>query len=184
MSFASSLHSPPLRKTSGKEPTAPNRIRGSPPHDDLATSPPDDEEEGWSKVRSGARGNASRTYERRMVRGERRLDHDTLDAPPRKSTAFRNQREGESQNWRRERPEGHPGEQMRDGRHDDSAEFLEGGDDGFRERGGGDGKEHSAEEFQAWLAKMRGQNKPEDTAEKPNDSTHENGISTGIVLRL
>jgi len=181
MSFASSLHSPTLRKTGGKEQTAPsNRIRGSSPNDDPATSPVDDEEEGWSKVRSSARGSASRTYERRTVRGERKLDHDPLDsAPPRKATAFRNHREGESQNWRSERPEGHPGEQMRDGRYNDSAEF--GGEDDFGESGGGgDGKEHSAEEFQAWLANMRGQNKPEDTPEKQNDSGHENGISAGI----
>ena len=191
MSFASSLHSPTLRKTGSKEQTAPsNRIQGSSPNDDLATSPPEDEDEGWSKVRSSARGNASRTYERRTARGERRLDRDPLDtAPPRKATAFRNNREGESQNWRSERPEGHPGEQMKDGRDDDSGEFQEGGEDGFGERrGGGDGKEHSAEEFQAWLAKMRGQNKPEDIPEKQNDSGHENGISAGTsfvrVMRI
>jgi hypothetical protein len=179
MSFASSLHSPPSRKTSGKEPSAPSsRIHGS-PHDDPDASPPDDEEEGWSKVRSSARGNTSRVYDRRTTRGERRLDRDPLEQPPRKSTAFRNPREGESQNWRSERPEGLPGEQMRDGRRDGSAEFLEGGDDDFGERGGG---EHSAEEFQAWLAKMRGQNKQEDTAEKVDEATHENGISTGISL--
>src|SRR5579859_4186342 len=111
MSFASSLHSPPLRKTSNKDaPISSIRSRPSPPNEDitLSTSPPDEEEEaGWSKVRSAGRGASTRGFERRGPRIERRTGRESLEGPPlsSKATAFRNVREVESQNWRNERAE-------------------------------------------------------------------------------
>jgi hypothetical protein len=190
MSFASSLHSPPLRKTTNKEPMLSSmRNRPSPPHDDitLSTSPPEEEEEaGWSKVRSAARGTGPRTFERerRGTRGERRVSRgETMDGPPPKGASFRPYREGESQNWRSERAELQALDQARNGRREDRAETLE--DDDFG-GGGGAGKEHSAAEFQAWINRMRGTNpKPEETTEQtPNEVAHENGNSTGIIIRL
>jgi len=190
MSFASSLHSPPLRKTFNKDaPISSIRSRPSPPHDDitLSTSPPEEEEEaGWSKVRSVGRGGLTRGFERRGApRGDRRTGREPLEAPPSiKSTAFRNFKEGESQNWRNERAELQNYEQTRGGRRDDRTDFLE---EEF-DVGGGNGKEHSAAEFQAWIAKMRGGNpKPESTIEaqnNDNDDGSRNGISNGIMAYL
>ena len=138
MSFASSLHSPPLRKSGNKESVVPSsRNRPSPPSDDIAppASPQEEEEEGWSKVRSGARGNSSRGFEKRGVRGERRGGRESFDGPPAKGTGFRNHREGESQNWRSERAEPQSTEQTRNGRYEERAEFL----DEEEEFGGGGG---------------------------------------------
>jgi hypothetical protein len=185
MSFASSLHSPPLRKPGNKDSVAPSsRNRPSPPSDDIAlsTSPQEEEEEGWSKVRSTARGNASRGSERRGVRGERRGGRESLDGPPAKGTGFRNYREGESQNWRSERAEPQSTEHMRNGRHEERVEFLE--EEGELVGGGGGdtagGNEHSAAEFEAWITKMRGGNpKSEEFNETPNEDNHENEASIG-----
>ena len=187
MSFASSLHSPPLRKSGNKESVVPSsRNRPSPPNDDIAlpTSPQEEEEEGWSKVRSAARGNSSRGFEKRGVRGERRGGRESFDGPPAKGTGFRNHREGESQNWRSERAEPQSTEQTRNGRYEERAEFLE-EEEEFGGGGGGDtagGKEHSAEEFQAWITKMRGGNpKSEEVNDTPNEDNHENGASIGDI---
>ena len=180
MSFASSLHSPPLRKSGNKDSVVPSsRNRPSPPTDDIApsTSPQEEEEEGWSKVRSGARGNSSRGFEKRSVRGERRGGRETFDGPPAKGTGFRNHREGESQNWRSERAEPQSTEQTRNGRYEERAEFLE-----EEEEFGGSagGKGHSAEEFEAWITKKRGGNpKSEEVNETPNQDDHQNGASVG-----
>ena len=193
MSFASSLHSPPLRKTINKDTTiSAIRSRPSPPHDDitLSTSPPEDEDEaGWSKVRSAGRGGATRGFERRGSRPERKTVRESLDVPPlsTKTTAFRNFKETESQNWRNERAEFQSYEQTRGGRRDDRAEFLD--DEEFdggslSGGGGGNGKEHSAAEFQAWIAKMRGGNpKSENTVEVQNNDNDgpRNGVSNGIM---
>ncbi len=132
MSFASSLHSPPLRKSGNKDSVAPSsRNRPSPPNEEIApsTSLQDEEEEGWSKVRSAARGNSSRGFERRGMRGERRGGRESFDGLPAKGTSFRNHREGESQNWRSERAEHQSTEQTRNGRYEERAEFLEEGED-------------------------------------------------------
>ena len=181
MSFASSLHSPPSRKSGNKDSVvAATRTRSSPPDDDssIPTSPQDEEEEGWSKVRSAARGNSSRGFERRGMRGERRGGRETLDGPPPKATSFRNHREGESQNWRNERLEPPSSEYTRNGGNEERAEFLE--EEAF---GGGGGKGHSAEEFQAWITKMRGGNpKAEEANETQNDAALENGASTGYLM--
>ena len=48
--------------------------------------------------------------------------------------------------------------------------------------GGGSagGKEHSAEEFQAWITKMRGGNpKSEEVDDAPNEDNQQNGASIG-----
>jgi hypothetical protein len=188
MSFASSLHSPPLRKSGNKElAVSSNRNRTSPPHDDivLPSSPNDDEEEGWSKVRSAARGNSSRGFERRNVRAERRGARESFDGPPAKGTSFRNHREGESQNWRSERMESQSFEQTRNGRNEERAGFLEEEEFGGGGAGGGagGGEGHSAEEFQAWITKMRGGNpKSEEVDEPQNDTSHENGAPIGISV--
>jgi hypothetical protein len=204
MSFASSLHSPPLRKSVNKESTISSvRSRTSPPQNDAipATSPPEEEEEpGWNKVRSAARGNTSRGFERRGLRGERgergersdrgergergergdrRAPRESFDGPPAKSTSFRNHREGESQNWRSERAELAASEYARNGRPEQS-DFL--GEEEEFGGGGGSGKEHSAEEFQAWITKMRGGNaKSEEVSETQNNGSLENGTSNGII---
>jgi hypothetical protein len=186
MSFASSLHSPPLRKTSNKDASLPSvRNRPSPPHDNLtlSTSPPEeDEEAGWNKVRSAPRGaHSSRGLERRGGRAERKGGRDTFELPPPKSTSFRNYKEGESQNWRSERTELQSSEQ-RNGRREERADFLS--EEEFGGGGGGDGKEHSAAEFQAWITKMRGGNvKAEETTDAHNDGAHHNGTSNGSDLQ-
>jgi hypothetical protein len=192
MSFASSLHSPPLRKTANKDYMLPSmRNRPSPPHDDIAlsTSPPEEEEEaGWSKVRSAGRGNSTRGLERRAPRSERRIGREPLESPPlSKGTAFRNYREGESQNWRNERAEAQSYEQTKSGRRDDRTEFLEEEDfdRGGLSVGGGEGKEHSAAEFQAWITKMRGGNpKSENSVEtqKNDNDLRRNSVTNGIGL--
>jgi hypothetical protein len=177
MSFASSLHSPPSRKSGNKDSVvAATRTRSSLPDDDISipTSPQDEEEEGWSKVRSATRG---RGFERRGMRGERRGGRETLDGQPPKATSFRNHREGESQNWRNERSEPPSLEYTRNGRNEERAEFLD--EETF---GGGGGKEHSAEEFQEWITKMRGGNpKAEEANETQNDAALENEASTGYI---
>src|SRR5271163_589473 len=182
MSFASSLHSPPLRKPGSKETTSSSvRTRSSPPEEEttLSTSPPDeDEEAGWSKVRSGPRGNAVKSFERRGIRGERgergersersersdrsdrRGARESYEVANAKSTAFRNHREGDSQNWRSDRVEP-VGDTGRNGGQEEKADSLEEDDEFARGRSGG--KEHSAAEFQEWIAKMRGNPKTEDT---------------------
>jgi len=192
MSFASSLHSPPLRKPGSKETTSSSvRTRSSPPNEEtpLSTSPPDeDEEAGWSKVRSGPRGNALKSFERRGVRGERteraeRSDRSDRRAPREsyeganvKSTAFRNHKEGDSQNWRSDRVD--PVGDTRNGGQEERADFLEEEDEFSRGRSGG--KQHSAEEFQEWIAKMRGGNsKTEDTSAKHDNPADEIGASVG-----
>ena len=190
MSFASSLHSPPLRKSNNKDSMLSSaRNRTSPPQDDTvpATSPPEEEDEpGWNKVRSAARGNTSRGSERRGLRGDRsergdrRGPRESFDGPPVKSTTFRNHREGESHNWRSERPDPTSPEYTRNGRPDQS-EFL--GEE--EEFGGGSerGKEHSAEEFQEWITKMRGGNaKTEEFNEPQKNDGVENGTSIGIII--
>ena len=182
MSFASSLHSPPLRKPGNKDAVVPStRNRPSPPYDDATppTSLQDEEEEGWSKVRSAARANSSRGFDRRGVRGERRGGRESLDgAPPPKGTSFRNHREGESQNWRSERSEIQAMEQSKNGQQE---EFLE-GEETFGEGGG---KGHSAEEFQAWITKMRsGNSKAEEVNETQNEPVHENGNSIGQLYAV
>ena len=186
MSFASSLHSPPLRKSGNKDSAAPSRNRPSPPNEDIApsASPQDEEEEGWSKVRSAARGNSSRGFERRGIRGERRGGRESFDGVPAKSTSFRNHREGESQNWRSERAEPQSTEQTRNGRYEERAEFLEeeeeSGGGGAADGGRPGVKEHSAEDFQAWITKMRSGNpKSEEVSDTPNEDNHQNGVSTG-----
>ena len=183
MSFASSLHSPPLRKSGNKDSVVPSsRNRPSPPNDDVAvpTSPQEEEEEGWSKVRSAARGNSSRGFERRGGKGERRGGRESFDGPPAKGTGFRNHREGESQNWRNERAEPHSTEQTRNGKCEERTEFLE-EEEGFGGGGGSAGsKEHSAEEFQAWITKMRGGNpKSEEVNDTPNENSDQNVSSIG-----
>jgi len=182
MSFASSLHSPPLRKSGNKDSVVPSsRNRPSSPNDDVVATPSaqEEEEEGWSKVRSTARGNSSRGFERRGVRGERRGGRESFDGPPAKSTGFRNHREGESQNWRSERAETQSTEQTRNGRYEERAEFLE-EEEEFGGGGSAGGKEHSAEEFQAWIAKMRGGNpKSEEVNDTPDEDNHQNGGSIG-----
>jgi hypothetical protein len=190
MSFASSLHSPPLRKTVNKDSMLPSmRSRPSPPHDDIAlsTSPPEEEEEpGWSKVRSAGRGNSTRGLERRGPRTDRRIGREALEVPPlSKTTAFRNYREGESQNWRNERAEVQSYEQTKGARRDDRTEHLEDEefDRGGLSAGGGDGKEHSAAEFQAWITKMRGRNpKSENSVEtqKIDNDPPSNSVANGI----
>ena len=199
MSFASSLHSPPLRKSVNKDSTISSvRSRASPPQNDAipVASPPEEEEEpGWNKVRSATRGNTSRGFERRGLRGERgdrgergergergdrRAPRESFDGPPAKSTSFRNHREGESQNWRSERAELSASEYARNGRPEQS-DFL--GEEEEFGGGGGSGKEHSAEEFQAWITKMRGGNaKSEEVAETQNNGSLENGTSNGTSL--
>jgi len=196
MSFASSLHSPPLRKTMNKDSTlSSSRNRTSPPQEDAvpATSPPEEEEEpGWNKVRSATRGNTSRGFEKRALRGERgergdrsergerRGPRESFDGPPAKATSFRNQREGESQNWRSERPEPSSSDYARNGRPEQS-DFL--GEDEEFGGGGTSGKGHSAEEFQAWITKMRGANvKVEEVNETEKNGGLENGTSNGIIL--
>jgi hypothetical protein len=196
MSFASSLHSPPLRKSVNKDTTlSSSRNRTSPPQDDAVPvlSPPEEEEEpGWNKVRSAARGNASRGFERRGLRGERgergersergdrRGPRESFDGPPAKATSFRNHREGESQNWRSERLDPSSSEHARNGRPEQS-DFL--GQDEEFDGGGGSGKEHSAEEFQAWITKMRGGNaKAEEVDETQKNGGLGNGTSSGIIL--
>jgi len=193
MSFASSLHSPPLRKSVNKDSTISSvRSRTSPPQNDAvpATSPPEEEDEpGWNKVRSAARGNTSRGFERRGLRGERgergergdrRAPRESFDGPPAKSTSFRNHREGESQNWRSERADLSSSEYARNGRPEQS-DFL--GEEEEFGGGGGSGKEHSAEEFQAWITKMRGGNaKSEEAPETEKNGGLENGTSNGIIL--
>jgi hypothetical protein len=184
MSFASSLHSPPLRKSTNRDSILSSaRNRSSPPNDDAAlpASPPDDDEEaGWSKVRSGARGNTSRGFERRAMRGERRGGRDSYEGLPSKNTSFRNNREGESQNWRSERLEPASVDQTRNDTQE-HPEFLE--DDGEFGGAGNGGREHSAEEFQAWITKMRGGNvKSEERIEAQNEPNLQNGTSIGIFL--
>lgn len=185
MSFASSLHSPPLRKISNKDPLSSSvRNRPSPPHEDvgLSTSPPEEEEPGWSKVRSAGRGgHPTRGIERRGGRADRRGGRETFENPPPKSTSFRNFKEGESQNWRSERAELRAMEE-RNGRREERADFLEEEEFGGG-GGGGEGKEHSAAEFQAWITKMRGGNpKSDEAGETQNDEGHENGASIGISI--
>jgi hypothetical protein len=180
MSFSSSLHSPPLRKSGNKDSLLPAvRTRPSPPHDEVAlsTSPPEEEEEaGWSKVRSTGRLTASRGFERRGVRGERRAARESYDGAPPKTTTFRNHREGESQNWRSERPEPQNMEQGRNEEREERADLLE--EEDF---GGGGGKEHSAAEFQAWITKMRGaKEKSEEPPEPQDEKSLENGTSLGM----
>jgi hypothetical protein len=179
MSFASSLHSPSLRK-SNKDPTASStRNRSSLLEDEIAfsASPQEDEEEaGWSKVRSSARGNSSRGFDKRGARGERKGGRESYDGVLPKGANFRNNREGESQNWRGERTDP---QSTHDGRQEDYVEFLE-KDGDFGESGGG-GREHSAEEFQEWITKMRGGNiKPDEVIDTQNDTGLQNGSSNGI----
>ena len=190
MSFASSLHSPPLRKTANKDSMLPSmRNRPSPPHDDIAlsASPLDEEEEaGWSKVRSAGRGHSTRGLERRGPRSDRKTGREALEGLPlSKGTAFRNYKEGESQNWRNERAEFQSYEQAKSGRRDDRAELLEEEefDRGGLAAGGGEGKEHSAAEFQAWITKMRGGNpKSENSVETQNvdNDPQRNSVTNGI----
>jgi hypothetical protein len=175
MSFASSLHSPPLRKSNNKDSVLPSlRNRPSPPSEDLtlSTSPPEEEDEpGWNKVRSTTRGNAVRGFDRdrRSGRPERRPARDSfVEGPPPKSTAFRGAREGDSQNWRSDRTEPRNLESLRNGRRDEQ-ETLDDDDTFGGGGGGGGGGQHSAEEFQEWIAKMRG--KP---AEAPKDVEDDN----------
>jgi len=201
MSFASSLHSPPTRKTGNKEPIgSSSRIRSSPPHDEgpQPTSPQDDEEAGWSTVRSAGRGNSSRGFERRGMRGERsergdrvergeradrgergerRGGRESYDGAPPKSTSFRSVREGESHNWRSERSQQEATANSRNGKYDERAEFLE-DEETF---GGGGGQGHSAEDFQEWISKMRGGNpkSEEEVQEAKDDTALENGSSIG-----
>jgi hypothetical protein len=160
MSFASSLHSPPPRKSStNKDPatTATLALRNrSPPQEDglLSASPPeDDDEPGWSKVRSGNRATVARGFEKRSTRG--RATREGYESLPVKVTAFKGHKEGESQNWR---SEPRTLEQQN-----------EEGEEGFGDSGGGG--EHSAEEFQAWIANMR--RKPEE--QKEDVPTFEDG---------
>lgn len=182
MSFASSLHSPPLRKSGNKEGIVSSaRNRSSLVEEEIAlsTSPQEEEEEaGWSKVRSTARGNASRGFDKRGTRGERRGGRESYDGTLPKGSSFRSNREGESQNWRGERTESQALQSTYDGRQEDHAEFLE--EDGdFGESGGG-GKKHSAEEFQAWITKMRGGNaKSDEVDDTQNDTDLQNGSSIG-----
>jgi len=184
MSFASSLHSPPLRKSNTKEPSLSSiRNRSSPPHEDaiLSTSPPEEEEEpGWSKVRSSARGSAMRGFDRdrRGGRGDRRPPRESFDGLPAKSTSFKAAREGESQNWRSERSDPKDFESGRNGSREES-ETLE-DEDEFGGGGGGGGRgggEHSAEEFQAWIAKMRG--KPMDSEQDVSDDVVDRNVEAG-----
>lgn len=183
MSFASSLHSPTLRKSNNKDSTlSSTRNRPSSPSEDLtlSTSPPEEDEPGWNKVRSTARGNAVRGYdrERRGGRSDRRPPRESFGETATKGTAFRSAREGDSQNWRSDRTEPRNLESLRNGRRDEP-ETLE-DDEEFGGRGGGGG-EHSAEEFQAWIAKMRG--KPVETAkEAQDDSVTENEPATGMFM--
>lgn len=165
------------------------RNRPSPPHDDIAlsTSPPDEEEEaGWSKVRSAGRGNSTRGLERRGPRSDRKPGREALEGLPlSKGATFRNYKEGESQNWRNERAEFQSYEQTKGGRRDDRTGFLEEEefDRGELAAGGGDGKEHSAAEFQAWITKMRGGNpKSENSVEtqKIDNDTQRNNVTNGI----
>lgn len=183
MSFASSLHSSAPRKSGNKDASLSSvRNRPSPPNEDsnLSTSPPDEEEEGWSKVRSGARGSTSKGSEKRGMRGERKGGRENLDGSLSK-TAFRNNREGDSQNWRSDRLEFPSSEQSKNGRPEERPEFLE-----EQEEFGGSGeKEHSAEEFQAWITRMRGGNaKFEEKSDSQNDSGLQNGTLTGINVGI
>jgi hypothetical protein len=105
--------------------------------------------------------------------------------PLSKGTAFRNYKEGESQNWRNERAEFQSYEQAKSGRRDDRAELLEEEefDRGGLAAGGGEGKEHSAAEFQAWITKMRGGNpKSENSVETQNvdNDPQRNSVTNGI----
>jgi hypothetical protein len=184
MSFASSLHSPTLRKSVNKESIQSGTRNRSPGEDNgaVSASPPEEEEEaGWSKVRSATRGSAGRGFERRNIRSERgeRKGRETFDGAPTKITAFRNNREGESHNWRTEKTDLNTTDQMRMGRQDERPEFLDNDDS---ELHGGDGKEHSAEEFQAWMAKMRG--KQEEPSEITNNPGFESGKSPGCLISL
>jgi len=163
------------------------RNRPSPPHDEsaLSTSPPEEEEEpGWSKVRSTTRGSAVRAFDRdrRGGRPDRRVPRESFGEGGSQRTSFRSAREGESDNWRNDRPPRPPRntDPMRNDRREDG-DSLEGEDD-FGGGGGGGGGEHSAEEFQAWIAKMRG--KPVDTGNETQDDTPiGDGPPAGMVIK-